>query len=367
MSRHIGFGDAQAFRNYLQSNTPSDAYYSCAYYENPDEEMTAKGWLGADLIFDIDADHIPTPCDRKHDTWQCKDCGEAGRGARPKKCPKCSGLKFNSIGWPCDICLEAAKRETMKLTEILEGDFGFSSHEIAVAFSGHRGYHVQIENESIKTLDSMARKEIIDYLMGTGFEPTLHHIDPGRAWGTNLDDAGWPGRIAKGTYEFLTLPKEQLEKHGLGQISENLLSQRQQILERWKQKGPWGLVTGVGEDDWRRIIQLAIESKSVKVDSVVTTDIHRLIRLGNTLHGETGLLKIDVPISKIEEFDPFNAGIAFKQGETTVDVSEAPSFRLGDTIYGSYSKQKAELPTAAAMLLLCKGVAEITEEENHVQ
>jgi DNA primase small subunit len=37
-----------------------------------------------------------------------------------------------------------------------------------VFFSGHRGYHVQIENEVVKTLDAMARKEIVDYVSGLG-------------------------------------------------------------------------------------------------------------------------------------------------------------------------------------------------------
>jgi len=29
--------------------------------------MENKGWIGADLIFDIDADHIETRCKTEHD------------------------------------------------------------------------------------------------------------------------------------------------------------------------------------------------------------------------------------------------------------------------------------------------------------
>ena len=367
MLRHKGFENVEVFQSFLKTVFPSDVYYSCAYYENPEEEMTAKNWKGADLIFDIDADHIPTPCDRQHDTWQCKNCGKSGHGAKPRKCPKCKDQRFTSLSWPCDICLESAKKETIKLAEFLDSDFGFSPKEMTVAFSGHRGYHVQIENDSVKALDAMARKEIVDYLMGTGLEPTLHYFDPKKAWGSNLEDLGWGGRIARGTYELLSETREQLQEDGLKKIPEDINLQRKRILERWKEKGPWGLVKGVGLETWDKIIRHAIERQSVKIDTVVTADIHRLIRLKNTLHGETGLLKIEVPIDEIERFDPFNRAVAFSEGVMTVDVSDAPRFRLEDNFYGPYKNQRIELPTAAAMMLLCKGAAKIVEEKTVVQ
>ncbi|HDI53058.1 MAG TPA: DNA primase catalytic subunit PriS, partial [Candidatus Bathyarchaeota archaeon] len=62
MFRHISFSTPEALRRYLIENAPAHVYYSSAYYENPEAEMERKGWLGADLIFDIDADHIETPC-----------------------------------------------------------------------------------------------------------------------------------------------------------------------------------------------------------------------------------------------------------------------------------------------------------------
>ncbi len=51
---------------------------------------------------------------------------------------------------------------------MLENDFGFSSDELHVFFSGHRGYHVHVEDEAVRSLDAMARKEIVDYVMGLG-------------------------------------------------------------------------------------------------------------------------------------------------------------------------------------------------------
>ena len=67
MVRHRSASTLPGLRNLLCETKPSDVYYSCAYYENPEADMNKKGWLGADLVFDIDADHIPTSCDKIHD------------------------------------------------------------------------------------------------------------------------------------------------------------------------------------------------------------------------------------------------------------------------------------------------------------
>jgi len=367
MLRHKGFKTSEDFKNFLQSVTPSDVYYSSAYYEKPEEEMDAKAWIGADLIFDIDADHIPTPCKKQHDTWTCKNCATSGHGAKPEKCPKCTGQKFEDVSWPCDICLGSAKEETINLIDVLEKDFGLSQRVMNLAFSGHRGYHVHIESEAIRTLDSIARKEIVDYMLGLGLEPALQGFE--KETGPRLEDSGWRGRIAKGTYEFLlSATQEQLENAGLKKkTAVQILQQRERILESWKEKGPWKTLRGVGPDGWQKIIRKSIEKQSVRIDTVVTTDIHRLIRLTNTLHGETGFKKIEVSMGEIERFDPFKSAVAFKHGTVVVAVSDAPQFRLNDNIYGPYKNQRIELPTAVAMLLLCKGAAKIAEETVYVQ
>jgi len=366
MLRHRGFRDAQDFRKFLQSVLPSDVYYSCAYYENPGAEMSQKGWKGSDLVFDIDADHIPTPCKQEHDTWTCRNCGTSGRGSKPESCAKCGGQKFEEVSWPCDTCLEVAKKETIKLKEVLEDDFGFSSHEMKIAFSGHRGYHVHIENETVRTLNAIARKEIVDYMLGKGLDPSLQGFDFERGASPDLEDFGWRGRLAKAAYEIVLSSQRQPETTDK-KTSKSLFAQRERILERWNGKGPWIITPNVNKEKWSEVIRQAVEKQSIKLDTVVTTDIHRLIRLANTLHGETGLKKIEVSADEIERFDPFNSAIAFKDGATTVYVTESPQFRLGEVNYPSYENEKVELPTAAAMLLLCKGAAEITEEENPVQ
>jgi DNA primase small subunit len=350
---------------------PSDVYYSIAYYDQPDAaDMNAKGWVGADLVFDIDADHLQTPCNKVHDEWSCVKCGFVGRGAAPEKCPVCGGEKFDESTWACEVCLASAKAETIKLLDMLMQDFGFLKDEIRVSFSGHRGYHVHVETEAVKTLDTVARKEIVDYVCGLGLDtgfPSSNEKIQGKTSLPNsprLNDSGWRGRLARGVYDFILDAQEEdfknigLEKKTIGTLMKN----RNAILRSWDDVGPYRAVKNVGPETWRRIVTSRTDSLTAHVDTVVTTDTHRLIRLAGTLHGKTGLKKVEFPISEIEGFDPFKSAVAFKKGTVTVFVSNAPQFRLGDEAFGPYDKCRVELPTAAAILLIRRGRAEVVKQ-----
>ena len=367
--RHRGFSTVEALRSFIKQIVPSHAYFSTAYYEIPEEKMEDKGWLGADLYFDIDADHIPTECGKFHDSWTCKNCDFSGKGTVPEKCPMCNGKSFDEKTWLCDVCLESAKLEMMKLVDVLTKDFGLSFAEVNVSFSGGRGYHVHVESEAMRELDSVARKEMVDYITGVGLEPTYHGLVVSRSGrltgssGPSLDDPGWRGRIARGTHEFLLAATEEdlegagLKRKAMGKIA----ARRNEILGSWKGSGPWGWIKSLEDEGWKAVVRGAIEEQSVKIDTVVTTDIHRLIRLPNALHGKTGLLKVVFPIGDIEKFDPLSSAVAFKKGEATIYVDEAPEFRLGEERFGPFQRQKVELPMAAALFLLCKGVAKVTD------
>ena len=60
MMRHIGFEKKIHFTEFLRDRAPGHTYYSSAYYQKPDAAtMQDKNWMGAELIFDLDSDHIP--------------------------------------------------------------------------------------------------------------------------------------------------------------------------------------------------------------------------------------------------------------------------------------------------------------------
>jgi len=366
MLRHQRFESVNDLKSFLIKDVPSDVYHSCAYYENPKADMDKKGWLGADLVFDIDADHIPTSCNKVHDEWACSKCGFSGKGITPEACPICAGQKFDTKIWACELCLESAKEETVKLSDMLEKDFGFAPQEIRVFFSGHRGYHVHIENEAVKALDVMARKEIVDYVSGLG----LSMIDDQAKYGSkrrrgsrvfSLHNFGWNRRLKLGLQKFLTnATKEDLKNAGIkGYVA--ILENREAILKRCLEEGRWDSVKGIGVGTWKKLAAYVKDLESAKVDTVVTTDTHRLIRMNGTLHGKTGLLKVEFPVKRLADFDPFTEAVAFKEGTVKVFVSDAPEFRLGDSVFGPYKDETVELPTAAAVLLICKGRAEVAK------
>ena len=365
MSRHRGFTSITELRATLKDIGPSDAYYSAAYYKYPTKDMEKKEWQGADLIFDIDADHLETDCGKTHVIWICKKCQRTGIGEPPTRCPECSS-KIYDTNWICKDCLEDTKRETIKLLEFLTVDFGFSSESISVCFSGNRGYHVHVEAETVMDLDQHARREIVDYVRGTGLDVELHGLSKGiltrrkTNLGPDLTDPGWRGRLARTVYDLLVeAPGEDLvNRVGLQRkTAEAITSERNSISEFWKTSPPWYSIRGVGSKSWERIIQFAIEKQAVNIDTVVTYDIHRLIRLPETLHGKTGFRTAMVPVGKLEGFDPLSETLAFEREEIKIHVTNSPEFQLGSETYGPFKDENLELPAAAAIMLICKGLA----------
>ena len=362
MVRHKRFEAIRTLRSVLSETVPSDVYHSCAYYENPDFDMDKKGWLGADLVFDIDADHIPTTCDKIHDEFTCTKCGFSGKGLIPEVCPACEATKFESKTWPCELCIKSARDETAKLLDMLENDFGFSLDELHVFFSGHRGYHVHVEDEAVRSLDAMARKEIVDYVTGLGLaildKDAKEKSKRSATKKFNLHNFGWNKRIKLGMQNFLVnATKDDLKNVGIN--NKALLSNRGAIIKRCITDGRWESINGVSVQTWLKLAEHVRELQMANIDTVVTTDIHRLIRMNGTLHGKTGLKKVEFPAKNLQDFDPFTGAVAFKKGNAKVLVSDAPEFKMSGETLGPYKNQTVELPVAAAVMLICKGRAKV--------
>ena len=59
MFRHISFMRKEELDSFFRDSIPMHAYYSVAYYGDPGMQPMGekvKTWMGADLIFDLDAD-----------------------------------------------------------------------------------------------------------------------------------------------------------------------------------------------------------------------------------------------------------------------------------------------------------------------
>lgn len=168
MIRHLSFKNGGELSAELVKQAPSSVYCSNATYERPTLQMDEKGWLGADLIFDIDADSIPTPCKVKHAWWLCGDCHKGGMGTKPAKCPRCRSTALNPVQWSCQECLNATKDHVRRLTNFLTDDFGVDKSLVHVYFSGNRGYHAQVHDERFQKADPQMRAEMASYIKGSG-------------------------------------------------------------------------------------------------------------------------------------------------------------------------------------------------------
>jgi DNA primase small subunit len=122
MVRHKAFSSVQKLRTYLIETAPDHVYFSSSKYKDPAAypmEDKKKGWEGANLIFDIDFDHLYKPT------------------------------------------LREAKKQSEKLLVILEDQLGFK--DILYVDSGSRGYHVHVFDKCMQKLDTSERREIADF------------------------------------------------------------------------------------------------------------------------------------------------------------------------------------------------------------
>lgn len=356
MLRHRSFRSREELSNFLIQKAPFDVYYSVATYDRPEEEMSEKGWRNADIVFDIDADHLEHECKEEHDIWICGACQKEGKGPKPTRCPSCENKEVVEVTWICDKCLGLAKQEVYKLMEILQEDFGITEEEISIYFSGHRGYHVQVQ-ESLSSIDQAARKEIVDYLVGTGMDPALHGLWYGRGLGPpTRTPAGWGMRIIRSIYEMAKVTQFK----GRGEVGRSVnAARRQRMLDELMQGNLETLSRMTDRKGFDALLASSINRATVRVDPVVTTDIHRLFRLPETLNGKTGLSKRTASAERLGSFDPLTDAVALRGEARGVHIWSAPRFRLLDEWYGPYHDEEAVLPQEVAVLLICKGVAEV--------
>jgi len=299
--RHLAFKAIDDLRSYIQSKTPKHLYYSSAKYENPGlKDMESKKWLGSDLVFDIDTDHIPGCKEVRY--WFCPK-GHMGliNGEDIKSCPIC-GEKVDKIVLVDDECVIKGLNEVIKLVDVLVEDFGFSRKDVKIYFSGHRGYHVHVELDNETALmSSEVRREIIDYMIGLGLDLEslkLTNEKHGRtkylALLPRIDDYGWRRRLA------ITLIKQKNTSTHIHEYINGLTSPSISTTVSH---------TGIILDD-------IIEQAKILVDEKVTIDIHRLIRVPGSLNGKTGLKVIDIKdlhdFSLSLDLSPFKGYAIFK-------------------------------------------------------
>ncbi|MFW9865207.1 MAG: DNA primase small subunit domain-containing protein [Candidatus Thorarchaeota archaeon] len=381
MNRHMGFRNRENLLRYLVNIGPRHAYSSGALYLQPEnQDMEKKDYKGCDLIVDIDVDHFYTPCKENHDFWYCKECGKRGKGMI-EKCPNCKKAKIKSLTWICEQCLNTAKNEILKLIfQFLIPDFGIDLNQIKIAFSGHRGYHLKIEDEKIRTLSSDERREIADYISGENitFDFLGLREKGGNIFGFLKQNIGWSQKIFRKLEEILSQPDAELEKLLIEdrnfQLNKNVAKSFIRFKKEFQNtlinetRNIWA-IEGFGLQSWIKILTGIANKVGVEIDTPVTIDIHRLIRYPGSLHGKTGFRVQELNPDTLEKFNPLDEmnemldPIVFESKVQTTQKleiveSELPATKIKGETFGPYSKGEIiEVPHHFAVFLLCKEVA----------
>ncbi|MHA1520251.1 MAG: DNA primase small subunit domain-containing protein [Promethearchaeota archaeon] len=378
MMRHIGYPSPEFLYKYLTTYAPRHSYRSATIYKNPSaDKMEYKGYLGCDFVVDIDSDHIPTQCQHDHNYTVCKSCGHLVPGEKPEECLQCHGKKFKKVVWICDKCLNVSKEQVYNLVDgFLLKEFNIPIEQIKLNFSGHRGYHVHLEDAVFRAMDQEERREIVDFILGQGFSYNIWQYKPlqNNMNGFRLDQPGWPGKIAHEFYSILRQGSDAINKAFTSPrygkpIRPNLVNvfvgQRMELLERLEsQNSLWG-IPHIGMPTWHRIFEILRDRIKADIDVVVSIDPHRLIRLEDSIHGKAGFRVMDVPYETLESFDPLNDALAFPQDtKNTLSVKITapicPPIRIGKKTYDGFESQKEyTLPLNVGLFLLCKDVAEL--------
>lgn len=328
--RHMSFLDEQQLNAYLRSNVPFYISYSAGYYEFPEgRPMAKKNWLGADLIFDFDADEYDVGCSHSKDDV-------------------------------CDKCMNRVTEEVIKLKEeFLIPDFGFNKNDLHLMFSGNRGYHIHIRREDVRALDQNARKEIIDYITASGLKPERHLRRRGKQLlGPKPTDWGWPGRVTKEIYNEISEGNEKSMSRRMGistSTVKKILAKKELVLEGIE-KGDWDQIN-LDPKTWKRMFGLFAIEMSADIDRAVTMDLSRLIRLPQSIHGGTGLIACEVP--KIEDFVYYKDPIVLGKEEVRVISHADIDVPLKDKVYELEKDKQFHLPEYAAFYCAAKGLVKI--------
>ena len=327
MRRHLSFSSPEEVHTYLKTMIPAHVYYSTAYYARPGAgQMSDKGWLGADLIFDLDADHI--------------------------------------VRGPYDVMLARVKEELFKLIDMLTSELGFFERDLRINFSGGRGYHIHIPTLAVRSWDSTERRELVNYVSGTGLSAESMLAGPAR-------NKGWQKRYraallaeldriaaleSDAQAEYLTGFKGISDKFAAGFLK-NLDATRttaatipEKLLEN-------KVIRAITNPE-NKPFQDQILAMAAQADEPVTTDIKRLIRHPGSLHGGSGMRVTPLEVDRLDAFDPLLDAVVFGERQVTVECS----FPLTMPILGnSYSLSKGlnTVPEALAVFLCCRGIAEI--------
>lgn len=282
MVRHQSLYDLGNLEAFLAEEAPRHAYFSAARYDNPGARtMDEKGWRDADLVFDLDADHLP-------------------------------GVDPDETSY-ADM-LAACKDALWRLLDFLTDDFAFET--LQIVFSGGRGYHVHVRDPGVRTLDSAARREIVDYVRAVelDYDGLIQTRARGPTTGRELrTEGGWGARVHERLLAFVDELRAMSDEEAKARLMEldGIGEGRASTILGVFQNHPEAIRAGnveAGGPGVRTLVEAiaeeTVDEETAPIDEPVTTDVRRLIRLPGTLHGGTGLEVTRIDRDALSAFDP---------------------------------------------------------------
>jgi len=340
MVRHQSIYDLGDVSDFLAREAPRHVYFSAARYDDPGAaSMDEKGWQGADLVFDLDADHLP--------------------GVDPEAATYAEMLA---------ACKDALRR----LLDLLETDFGFET--VTVVFSGGRGYHVHVRDEGLEHLDSEARREIVDYVRAVDLDVDglVRTRAVGGATRRELRTrGGWGRRTHRRLQRFVEEVRELDEDAAMERLTsfDGIGEGRASTLLDAFVGGEAvdrGNVEAGGPGARLLVEALARETvaaETAPIDEPVTTDTHRLIRLPGSLHGGSGLVVRRIDRDALDDFDPLVDAVPerFTDHSVRVDVTDPGTVELdGDSFTLDAGEQS--VPECVGVFLMTRDRARKVKE-----
>ncbi len=341
MVRHLGFDKSELLQEFLSERGAQHAYYSSAYYQYPTApKMVEKNWLGAELIFDLDSDHLPNA---------------------------------EQMGYVESLLV--VKKEFIKLIDdFLLGDFGFKEKYMELYFSGGRGYHCHVKDPAILDLDSNERREIVDYITGRDLQDSLifHEQATGRkrygghsfTSGKSLkmptpDQDGWKGRISRGIIDLVyeikksDNPQKRLEEYGVSvRDAERLVAELSEERMRRIQDGMLDQSKTIRKFFLNSALRkTAVALTAGETDEPVTCDVKRLIRLPSSLHGKTGLKVVKINIDELKEFNPLRDAVVLPEDPVRIALQKSVNIQMNNQHFHLENSDQ-EVPTYLAVFLI---------------
>ncbi|WP_135363370.1 DNA primase small subunit PriS [Halosimplex halophilum] len=341
MVRHRSLLDMGNLDDFLARERPKHVYFSAGRYESPGaSSMGEKTWRSSDLVFDLDADHLPSVT-----------------------------LGEDSYAEMLAKCKDALRR----LLDFLDDDFGFE--DMTVVFSGGRGYHVHVRDETVQELGSDARREIVDYVRGIGLDQEYVQTSEMRGGVSRRvvrTEGGWGRRVHEHLLEFVDdlLAMDDDEAKARLQELDGIGEGRAETVYGALENNAEALEAGnveLGGVGLRTLLDAfvaeVVEQQNAPIDEPVTTDVNRLIRLPGSLHGGSALAVRRIDRADLDAFDPLVDAVpeTFVGHEISVEVTDPGTVELrGDTF--NLQAGESSVPEYLGAFLMARGRAEKAPE-----